>query len=376
MSVFKDNWNGYDGKRWRVSLRYTDWQGKKKQHDKRGFETKKDALAYERDFLAKKSKDINMGFGVFIDVYLSDIKPQIKLNTYRTKVHIINTHIRPYFEEKSLSEISPTDILQWQNELLSKRDENDKGYAQTYLRTLQNQLTAIFNHAVRYYDLAKNPCSKGKKMGKAKAKEMLFWTKDEYTKFADAIKDKPISYYAFEILYWTGVRMSEMLALERGDINLEKRTLKIDKQVQRIDGIEYTTTPKTDKGNRVIELPEFLCNELEDYFGMIYKIDEHTRLFNITKSYLHHEMDRGSKAAGVKRIRIHDLRHSACAALIELGFSPVQIAERLGHESATITMRYAHLYPSVQRTMADKLNDMFHDESDFEDDDESEESEE
>lgn len=205
---------------------------------------------------------------------------------------------------------------------------------------------------------------------------MLFWTKDEYTKFADVIKDKPISYYAFEILYWTGVRMSEMLALERGDINLEKRTLKIDKQVQRIDGIEYTTTPKIDKGNRVIELPEFLCNELEDYFGMIYKIDEHTRLFNITKSYLHHEMDRGSKAAGVKRIRIHDLRHSACAALIELGFSPVQIAERLGHESATITMRYAHLYPSVQRTMADKLNDMFHDESDFEDDDESEESEE
>ncbi|WP_230398146.1 site-specific integrase [Novisyntrophococcus fermenticellae] len=146
-------------------------------------------------------------------------------------------------------------------------------------------------------------------MGKAKAKEMLFWTKEEYTKFADAIKDKPISYYAFEILYWTGVRMSEMLALERGDINLEKRTLKIDKQVQRIDGIEYTTTPKTDKGNRVIELPEFLYNELEDYFGMIYKIDEHTRLFNITKSYLHHEMDRGSKAAGVKRIRIHDLRY-------------------------------------------------------------------
>ena len=170
--------------------------------------------------------------------------------------------------------------------------------------------------------------------------------------------------------------MRDMLALERGDINIENRTLKDDRQVQRNDGLEYTTTPKTDKGNRVIELQEFLCNELEDYFAIIYKIDEHTRLFNITKSYLHHEMDRGSKAAGVKRIRIHDLRHSACAALIELGFSPVQIAERLGHESATITMRYAHLYPSVQRTMADKLNEMFHDESDIEDDDESEESEE
>ena len=82
------------------------------------------------------------------------------------------------------------------------------------------------------------------------------------------------------------------------------------------------------------------------------------RIFNITKSYLHHEMDRGAKASGVKRIRIHDLRHSACAALIELGFSPVQIAERLGHESETVTMRYAHLYPSVQKDMADKLSVM------------------
>lgn len=153
MSVFKDNWNGYEGKRWRVSVRYTDWQGIKQQHDKRGFQTKKDAIEYEFQFKAKKSKDINMGFGTFLESYLEDIKPHIKLSTYATKVHIIEMHIKPYFQNKSLSQIMPFDILQWQNELLSKRDASGKGYAPTYLRTVQNQLNAAFNHATCFDDV-------------------------------------------------------------------------------------------------------------------------------------------------------------------------------------------------------------------------------
>jgi integrase len=107
----------------------------------------------------------------------------------------------------------------------------------------------------------------------------------------------------------------------------------------------------------MIDLPDFLCDELEDFFGMIYKCKAETRLFTFSKSYLHHEMDRGSKAAGVKRIRIHDIRHSHVALLIELGFSPVEIAERMGHEGISVTYTYSHLYPSKQRAMADRLNE-------------------
>ena len=123
-----------------------------------------------------------------------------------------------------------------------------------------------------------------------------------------------------------------------------------------LKGEIYVTDPKTQKSNRVIELPDFLCDEMEDYFSMLYRCDDDTRLFNISKSYLHHEMDRGVRETGVKRIRIHDLRHSHVAHLIELGFSPVEIADRLGHESKSVTMTYSHLYPSKQRKMADKLN--------------------
>lgn len=358
MAVYKDKWNGYDGT-WRVACYYKDWKGVRRKHEKRGFKTKRDAKAYEQEFLARKTKDINMGFGTFIDIYMSDVGPQLKQSTMANKENIIESHIRPYFENKSLSEITSTDILQWQNSLLSLRDDQGKGYSQIYLRTIQNQLSAIFNHAVKYYDLQKNPCAATKKMGRSKSREMLFWTKEEYLKFSEVMKGKPVSYYAFQILYWTGIRCGELLALTRADFDLEKRTLRINKTYQVVKGKEMITSPKTEKSNRTIELPQFLCDEMRDYFDSLYKVDEKSRVFVVTKSYMHHEMDRGAREAGVKRIRIHDLRHSSCALLINLGYSPIQIAERLGHESITITERYSHLYPSVQRQMADRLDEAF-----------------
>lgn len=359
MAVYKDTNSTHNSPKWRVACYYTNWKGERKKHDKRGFTSKKDALEYEHAFLAKASKDINMSFDSFVDAYLEDMRPQVKKSTYANKTQLINMHIRPYFKGLSLSEINNTHILQWQNEILTLRDDDGKGYSATYLRSINNQLTAIFNHAVKYYDLPKNPCKAFKKMGKQHGPQMLFWTKDEYMKFIETMKRKPMSYYAFQILYWTGIRCGELLALTREDFDLEKRTLRINKTYQVVNGEEMTTSPKTEKSNRTIELPQFLCDEMADYFDSIYGLDDISRIFPISKSYLHHEMDRGAKEAGVKRIRIHDLRHSSCALLVELGYSPVQIADRLGHETVTITDRYSHLYPSVQRKMADRLNDTF-----------------
>lgn len=361
MAVLKDTGSVYKGKSWRVCCYYKDWRGEQVRHEKRGFATRHEALEYERMFLAKQTKDINMAFNAFVDIYLRDVTPQLKKSTIANKIQIIDKHIRPYFINYSLSEITSTHILQWQNELLLMRDADGKGYSPTYLRTINNQLTAIFNHAVNYYDLAKNPCKAFKKIGKKNNKEMLFWTKEEYLKFSEAIQDKPISYYAFQVLYWTGIRCGELLALTRSDFDLEKRTLRISKTYQVVNGEELITDPKTEKSNRTIDLPKFLCNEMQDYFDSLYGLDDKSRIFPVSKHYLHHEMDRGSKKAGVKRIRIHDLRHSCCALLIHLGYAPVQIAERLGHESSVITERYAHLYPSVQKDMANRLDAEFND---------------
>ena len=350
MPVFKDEARGT----WYVMVRYQDWTGERKQKCKRGFATKREAQEWERSFQMQTSGDLDMTFEAFTELYTKDVKPRLKENTWLTKENIIQKKILPYFGKRKISEITTKDVIAWQNELLAYRDEKRKPYSATYLKTLHNQLSAIFNHAVRFYELRSNPAAKAGNMGSEERKEMLFWTKAEYQKFADAMMDKPVSYYAFEMLYWCGIREGELLALTPADFDFEAGTVKISKSYQRLHGKDVITTPKTKKSNRTIKMPNFLCDEMKDYLGMLYGIKKKERIFTITKSYLHHEMDRGAKSAGVKRIRIHDLRHSHISLLIDMGFSAVAIADRVGHESIEITYRYAHLFPSKQTEMADK----------------------
>ena len=341
---------------WRAVYRYTDWMGEKKQTQKRGFKTKREAQAWEREQLHKASADLDMTFASFFEQYTADMQTRIKENTWATKEHIIRTKIIPYFGKQKMSSITAQQIITWQNELMNYKDENGKSLSPVYLKTINNQLSAIFNHAVKYYNLRENPCKKAGSMGKKKNREMLFWTKEEYLKFAEVMMDKPLSYYAFEMLYWCGIREGELLALTPADFDFEKNTVSINKSYQRLNGQDLITTPKTEKSNRIIKMPQFLADEMKDYLKMLYDVGENERMFTITKSYLHREMDRGAREAGVKRIRIHDIRHSHVSHLIDMGFSAIAIADRVGHESIDITYNYAHLFPSKQTEMADKLN--------------------
>ena len=101
---------------------------------------------------------------------------------------------------------------------------------------MHNILSAIFNHACRFYNLKSNPARQAGNMGREEKKEMLFWTTEEYKKFSEAVIDKPVSFYAFEMLYWTGMRLGELLALTMEDFDFEKKTLRINKSYQRIKG--------------------------------------------------------------------------------------------------------------------------------------------
>ena len=302
------------------------------------------------------SSSLDMTFQSFVERYREDKAGRIKENTWEMKNHIIETKLLPYFGKLKISSITPQQIITWQNELLNYKDDKGKAYSPVYLKTVHNQLSAIFNHAVRYYNLRENPCTKAGSMGKKKNREMLFWTKEEYLKFADAMMDNSMSFYAFEMLYWCGIREGELLALTTADFDFEKCTVTINKSYQQLNGQDLITTPKTEKSNRVITMPQFLAEEIQDYLKMLYGIGADDRMFTITKSYLHREMDRGAKEAGVPRIRIHDIRHSAVSLLIDMGFSATAIADRVGHESIDITYNYAHLFPSKQTEMADKLN--------------------
>ena len=284
-----------------------------------------------------------MKFENFWKMYYADMETRLREHTMRTKKYIVELKILPYFGNKRVNDITAADIRQWQNELIKI------GYSPTYLKTINNQLSAIFNYAVRYYDLKSNPCAKDGSMGKSKAEEMDFWTGEEFRRFIDSVMNKRLSYMAFMTLYWTGMRLGELLALNPKDVDLEKRTISITKSYQRLGKKDVITPPKTPKSKRVITIPEFLAADIKDYMDSLYDLQENDRLFPITKYYLEHEIQRGIKESGVKRIRVHDLRHSHASMLIELGFSPLEIANRLGHEKVETTLNtYAHLYPNKQ----------------------------
>lgn len=351
MPVYKDK-NG----KWKVTYRYKDWTGKTKQTTKRGFSTKREAVAWEREQHLKMKSSLDMTFSSFVELYIADKKCRIRKNSWKSKDNILYTKILPYFENRKIEEISARDVVAWQNELLSMKKANGESYSPVYLRSMHSQLSAIFNHAMQFYGLKSNPAKIAGCMGNEEAGEMEFWTQEEYLKFSEPMMDKPMSFYAFEMLYWTGIREGELLALTPADLDFDAGTVRINKSYQRIDGEDIITDPKTPKSKRTIRMPDFLVEEMQEFLQMLLGISDDERMFNVTKYYHHHEMDRGAKESGVKRIRIHDLRHSHISLLIEMGFSAVAIGERVGHESVVITYRYAHMFPSTQDAMAEKLS--------------------
>ena len=205
MPAYKDSKTGT----WFVKFYCKDWTGENKQIKKRGFATKREALDYERNYKIRQENNLDMTFGEFWKLYTEDVKNYVKLNTWLTKEHIVDTKILPYFKNLKMNEITPGDVRKWQNEMVAFRYENGKSYSQTYKKTMHNILSAIFNHACRFYNLKSNPARQAGNMGREEKKEMLFWTTEEYKKFSEAVIDKPVSFYSFEMLYWTGMRLGD-----------------------------------------------------------------------------------------------------------------------------------------------------------------------
>ena len=351
MPAYKDEKTG----KWFAKFYYTNWQGIKKQKWKRGFATKKEALGFERDFLEKQSANPDMTFQNLYEIYMEDMAARLKQSTLLTKKAVLQTHILPFFSSKPINEIKASDVRRWQAKLMS----SPNNYSQTYLKKINTELNSIINYAKRFYDLNTNPCGKAGTIGKAKAEEMHYWTYDEYIAFREGVKDKSLSYICFEVLYWTGMREGELLALSPADIDLDNKTISINRTYQRIEGKDVFTSPKTRKSKRKIPIPDFLCQELSDYIQSRYMLDADERLFPVTKSYLSHEMIRGCKNTGVKKIRIHDIRHSHASLLINQGCDALMLADRLGHEKVSTTLNtYSHLFPHKQQELVHSLESL------------------
>lgn len=350
MPAYKDN-NGT----WFCKFYYTDYNGVKKQKKKRGFKTQREAKAWERNFLETKALDVNIKFENFVEVYIEDIKTRLKPSTFHGKYHRIQKHILPYFKDMTLSEIKPMHIRKWHAEVLEYKCKNNEPLAESSKRSIHACLSSIFNYAVKYYDLKENPCHKAGTIGKIE-KSVNFWTHEEFKQFISIVPQENRYFVLFNLLYYTGLRIGELLALTWGDIDLDNKIIHITKSTQRIKGQNIVTTPKTAKGIRDVVMFDYLADILSKYKRGIYKPQNNDKLFELTKTAARSMLKKHAAAAGVKAIRMHDLRHSHASLLIEMGIPPLLIAERLGHENVQTTLNvYSHLYPNKQNELADKL---------------------
>ena len=217
--------------------------------------------------------DMSMKLVDFVEVYFRDKSGELKQRTIRNKRYMIEHHIIPLLGNRAMDSISPADIIQWQNEIRSK------GFKETYQRMLQNQMTALFTHATKIYNLKDNPCRKVKRMGRADAdkKQLQFWTLDEFNCFIETFDLGNKYHVLFDLLFYSGCRIGEALALTAADIDTVNRRISITKTYFRHNGKDEITEPKTRESVRTVIIPEFLAEELKAYMASMYKLPSDER---------------------------------------------------------------------------------------------------
>ena len=338
-----------------ASFYYTDYNGQRKRKKLEGFCLLREAKQAEKDFLQKVSGSSNISFKNLYAIYLDDCKTRLKPSSIPSKEYIMKNQCLPFFGDTPINEITPQMVRTWQNQLLS----HNPAYKKTYLRACNVHLSALFNYAVKYYGMKKNPVQITGTLGTTKSGRMDFYTVNEFKKFMENMKDSKPLQMAFELLFFTGIRSGELLAVTLSDFDVTAETLTINKTLNIIKGKISITTPKTTKSNRVITLPHTAALHLQEYINSMIEPQPQERLFSSLSKYkLSHTAKITAKKAGLKPIRLHDFRHSHASLLIELGFSPLLISQRLGHEDIQTTLAiYSHLYPNKANEVSAKLND-------------------
>ena len=211
---------------------------------------------------------------------------------------------------------------------------------------------------MEYYGLPSNPSEDVGGFSKHTIEKMNFWTLEEFQRFAMSALQLPHHIMAFYLLFWTGMRVGEMLALTWDDIDFEANSISITKTLYRLQKTSYVSTTKTISGDRTIIMPRFIVEMLQDYRRLSAYTSEE-RIIPVTRAALLKKLHEGARKAGVKEIRIHDLRHSHASLLIKAHCTPVEVADRLGHKDPSITLKiYSHMYAAQRTKIADMLDDM------------------
>ena len=350
---------------WSVRFREISPQdGKTANKRLSGFKTKKEAQYGYEDYIAAK-KDVaeaekpseiyvtpeDMTFDHLIEQYLQFKKSRIKESSYYDVQKKVGTKILPFFKGLTLKEITPTKILEWQSSL--------NGYSYAYRKTLMTHLSLIYNYAERYHDIINIIRKVDKPRNLEPKKEMLFWSPEEFAQFIKQVERLDYA-MLFRFLYLSGCRKGEALALTWKDVDLAAGTVSISKSFSNKahdEGKKYAlTTPKNAGSNRIVALPAFFCEQLTKYQEwQKNNVEGDVFVFGgadpLSPTNIERTLTKAAAMAKVKRIRIHDLRHSCASLLIHKGVSIVAVSRHLGHSTVEQTLNtYSHMMPD-DRTM-------------------------
>ena len=337
---------------WYCQFYYTDFTGVKKQKRKRGFKTRREALEWEREFQLKKSKNCDMTLSSFVELYFADMKGRLRDSTIDNKRQIFETKIIPYLGKRKMDEITAMDIREWQKAVKKAGEGTGLPYAETYLLAIHSQLNALFSYAQKMYQLPKNPCTMAGPMGSSVTEEMLIITKDQYDILRKQFRNEAYL-LAFDVLFWSGCREGEMLALQPKDLT-DTDELKIYKTYRRKNGQDLFGPTKNSKkgGNRNVPIPHWLAEEFRAYCSRLYGLTPDDRVFYMTCTALNKELTRCTRITSLPDIRVHDLRHSHASLCIELGYSALLVAKRLGDTVPVVMKTSAHLYQTSEPNLS------------------------
>ena len=336
-----------------VKFRYKDWRGDTHDTTKRGFSKKKDAKKYEDDFKRKYAGASDMKMKSLCELYLADARLRLRPKTYRNTAARVNRHIVSRMGDIAINIISPAVIKGWQNDMSEYVSPRTKRKLSPYtLSCINTQLSGIMNYGVRFYGLKSNPVSIAGGMGKREPRRE-FWEKPVYDKFISVVDDA-LDHVIFNTLFYSGLRVSELLALTHDDIDFIRNTLTVNKAID-ID-LTYSDDydPKNEPSHRTITMPKKVLDEVQAYWEKL--LYEPMRLFDISYRTLNNHFRSWIDAAEVKKITIHGLRHSHASFLITNKMPITAISHRLGHANPKITLAvYSHMYKNDDKEIANLL---------------------
>lgn len=356
MPAYKDKKTG----KWYCQFYYVNWKGERKHKVKRGFERKKDAEAWEREFLSKEQNNDDLLMDCIIDEFLSHLNNEftlgnIKQSTYTEALCAIKRHIIPYFSGAKVKDITTKQINEWITHETYNAASKKPRLASRTISSIKNKLSRIFEYAALNHG-TKNPTKQATTLKPyTNNTRANFWTPQQYNVFREAVPDQRMQ-VLFDTLFFAGLRIGEALALTPSDI--APYSISVNKTVKHFPGSQRTvTSPKTATSNRKVEIPQFLYYEIQDIIARSYKIANNEPIFDYTHSAVYWHMSRTIRMCQeLPRISPHNLRHSYASLMYQITKDITLVANNIGHKNINVTLNvYSHMLPKEKRRGLDVL---------------------